>query len=285
MPPRAKKQSPRTRRKPTAKKKSGFAARVSTLGEQDLGSGLKINLYGQSGTGKTTLWATFPKPIIVFVCSGGNQSGELKSLDTPEYHDDIHVVNIDSTDLLYEGIEYARQENFETAVVDHMSGLLDLCLIERLGLDQAPVQLQWGTATREQWGEIGIKLKEIGRAALALPNNVVLVAQQREFNTEDEGDLLMPYVASALTPSMVGWLNPAVDYICQTFKREVMEVKKVKVGKTVTEQLKPTGEVEYCLRTGPHSVYTTKFRAPKGHEVPDCIVDPDYDKIMEIIQG
>jgi hypothetical protein len=55
-------------------------------------------------------------------------------------------------------------------------------------------------------------------------------------------------------------------------------------GKTTQIRVK-TREVEYCLRTGPHPVYCTKFRLPKGNPLPESIVDPDYDKIMTIIRG
>jgi ABC-type lipoprotein export system ATPase subunit len=41
---------------------------------------IQLLLYGRSGTGKTTLWSTFPKPILGVICSGGQRSGELRSV-------------------------------------------------------------------------------------------------------------------------------------------------------------------------------------------------------------
>jgi hypothetical protein len=114
--------------------------------------------------------------------------------------------------------------------------------------------------------------------------NVVIVAQEREFNTEDNNDLLMPFVASALTPSVVGWLNPACDYIGQTFIRQKEVIKKVKIAGKVKER-RMTDGVEYGLRTAPDPTFTTKFRLPKGTPVPDVIIDPDYDKIYALIRG
>ena len=57
-------------------------------------------------------------------------------------------------------------------------------------------------------------------------------------------------------------------------------------GKEIKRQVK-TGKVEYCLRTAPSPTYTTKFRVPKENcdGIPDVIVDPDYDKIMELLKG
>src|SRR5438105_14808538 len=75
--PTINKQSNRITKSPTpnssASERSGW----------DLSEGIKIILYGRSGTGKTTLWATFPKPILVALCSGGSRPGELRSIDTP----------------------------------------------------------------------------------------------------------------------------------------------------------------------------------------------------------
>jgi hypothetical protein len=111
---------------------------------------------------------------------------------------------------------------------------------------------------------------------------VVLVAQEREFNVDSDSDLVMPYVASAMTPSCVGWLNPAVDYIAQTRIRPKMVEKQITKG---VKKWVATDEAEYTLRTGPSNVYTTKFRVPKGTKLPKEIIDPTYDKIMEIIKG
>ena len=128
-------------------------------------------------------------------------------------------------------------------------------------------------------------MKEYLRALLDLDANVVIVAQEREFGTDNDTNLIMPTVGAALTPSVTGWLNPACDYIFQTFIRGRMIQKQVKIGKKTTMKSVRGQGVEFCLRTGPDEVYTTKFRVPKGHELPEVVVDPDYNKIMAIIEG
>lgn len=252
-------------------------------------TGIRINLYGRSGTGKTTLWGTFPKPILCLVASGSNRPGELMSLDTPEnrkviFPKILRVGDYNVSDQI-EALLDGAEEKYQTVVLDHASGLQDMVLREILGLEKAPEQLSWGLATIQQYGQVALQVKERLRSLLDLSSNVVIVAQEREFNTESNGDLLLPYVASALIPSIVGWLNPAVDYICQTFIRPQTTTKRIKAGKKITEREVRTGKVEYCLRTAPHDVFTTKFRLPKGTPLPDVIVDPDYDKIMALIRG
>ncbi len=269
---------PKVKKQTTKRKKKQGSLRSAW----DMADGVKINLYGRSGTGKTTLWATFPKPILAIVCSGGKRPGELKSIDTPKYRKTIEPLVIKESLDVFKLLE--RMGDFKTLVLDHATGLQDMVLKELLGLDELPAQRSWGLASQQQWGQCALQMKGILRAILSIEQNVVIVAQEREFNTDSDGDLLMPYVASALTPSVTGWLNPACDYICQTFIRPKMVSKTVKVGgKSVTTK-KPGKGVQYCIRTAPDAVYTTKFRLPKGASLPDVIVDPDYKKINALIR-
>ncbi len=279
--PKVVKQTP----KPVAKKALSVLDRIEGIGA-DEEEGIKLNLYGKSGTGKTSLWATFPGPILAIICSGGSRPGELRSINTPEYRKKVKKVVLRASSEVTELAEYQEaKKQYNTLVLDHASGLQDLVLKEVLGLQELPAQLGWGVATQQQWGQVALQVKERLRSLLNLACNVVIVAQERDFNTDTESsELLMPYVASALTPSVVGWLNPACDYIAQTFIRGKIVEKQVVVGKkTKTVQTRGKG-VDYCLRVAPHEVFTTKFRIPKGAKYPEAIVDPTYDKIVEIIK-
>lgn len=275
------------RQKPVATKRpkgGSVIDRITILGS-DLDEGIKLNIYGRSGTGKTTFTATFPKPILYIICSGGNRPGEIRSINTPEYRKTIKQVNLERSEELGELVEYAATSDFATIVLDHASGLQDVILKEIVGLTEIPAQLGWGVATQQQWGQVALQVKERLRSLLNLPKNVIIIAQEREFNTDNESALLMPFVGSALTPSVTGWLNPAVDYICQTAIRRVMIDGETKVGTKVIKTQKPGKGVEYCLRTAPDPVYTTKFRVPKGRPLPDVIVDPSYAKFIKLVNG
>lgn len=247
--------------------------------------GIKISLYGRSGSGKTTLWSTFPKPILAVIVSGGAKSGELRSIGK-EHRKGIKQIKLKSSDELGEVVEYAQDNGIATLVLDHATGLQDMILKELLGIEELPVQKSWGMASRQEYGQCAMQMKERLRSLIDLDCNVVIIAQEREFNTDNEGgedSLLMPYVSSALTPSVVGWLNPACDYICQTFIRGKTVTKKTKIGKkVVTRQVRVRG-VDYCLRTAPDPVFVTKFRLPKGVKLPDVIVDPGFDKLNNLI--
>lgn len=248
--------------------------------------GIKVLLYGESGTGKTTLWATFPHPIRVLICSGGNRPGELRSVDTTENRKRIFPVHVRTVEEV--GAALADAERFATVVLDHVSGLQDLTLKELLGLDELPAQKGWGLASQQQWGQSTAQCKEVLRVMLALPGNVVIVGQQRTFGGRDDGvdpEVVKPVVGVGVTPSLAGWLNPACDYVVQTFKRpRTREVESEIAGQkvTTTERLKG---VEYCLRTGPHDVFMTKFRLPRGRELPEYVTDPSYAKLIALVEG
>lgn len=247
---------------------------------------VRILVYGTSGSGKTTLASTFPEPILWLICSGGNKPGELKSIDTPENRKRITPRIIKSTDQLKGYL--ADSDRYATKVLDHASGLSDLILKEILKLDELPAQLSWGLASQQQYGQLALQCKEYFRALLNLPGNIVILAQERTFGGKEDGmssDIIQPTIGASLTPSVTGWLNPACDYVVQTFKRPRMVTKTSKIGgKDVASTVRGKG-VDYCLRCEPHDVYMTKFRIPKGLPLPDVIVDPSYQKIQEAIRG
>jgi hypothetical protein len=261
-----------TKQAPTGIKKTGLAGRIRPVKREDIG--LKVNVYGRSGTGKTTFATTFPKKQLRIVCSSIGL-GESRSIDPKTKGvDEVELLASEELNEL-EGLF----TKYSTMILDHATGLQDLILKELLGLEELPLQKSWGMASREQWGQCAMQMKNRLRNLMRLSCHLVIIAQEREFNADGESEVIMPYVASALTPSVVGWLNPACDYIIHTYIRPAMEQKTV-AGKTV--QVKASG-VEFCARLAPHDVYTTKFRTPRGKEVPEAIVDPTYDKIAKYI--
>ncbi len=265
-------------------KSGNMLSRVKPV-EFDESSGIKLSLYGRSGTGKTTLWSSFPKPILALIFSGGLNSGELRSIPM-EYRDQVFSIEPESLEDVGKLMEELRKNNpYQTLVLDHATGLQDLSLKHIIGVDQLPVQKGWGLATQSQWGQCSLQCKEVLRSILNFSCNVVIVAQERNFNEDSSSEAIAPVIGSALSPSVATWLNAAVDYIGNTFIREKKESVETSIGGKKIITLKSTGRVEYCLRTAPNSVYTTKFRVPKGQKLPDVLVDPDYEKIMAVING
>ncbi len=235
------------------------------------------------------MWATFPKPILAIICSGGQKPGELKSINTKANKGLIDSFIINASSDVRELLPLVQQGGkYKTVVLDHASGLQDLVMKEVLGLEEIPVQKTFGIANQATWGQIGVMTKEYLRAILNLSGNIVIVAQERNFSDDNANEMIAPTVGPALSPGTTGWLNAAVDYIGQTFIRQKYVEKPMvaMAGQPPTMIRTPIkGQVDYCLRSGPDPVFTTKFRVPRDFVTPELIVDASYEKIMSIIDG
>lgn len=245
--------------------------------------------YGQSKTGKTRLFSTFPKPAILI----GTEDGTGSIADSK----DVDFVKINSSEEFGEVTTWLRTSKYASAGLDTGGGLQDIILKEVLDLDDVPVQRTYGMGTgkfkdgRQMWGVVGMQFKERVVKFLKLAEDgimhIMIIAHERNFNDEEkQHELMTPTVGAALTPSVTNWLNGASEYICQTFKREQTVQTVLKVAGKEVPQTKKTGKAEYCLRIGQHPIYLTGFRVKRSvGDLPDYIVDPDFDKIQRVING
>jgi hypothetical protein len=254
----------------------------------DLPDTMRMVLYGDSGTGKTTLWATFPGPILALVCSGGNKPGELRSIDTPEYRKKIMPRIITSTDQLADELVKSKERGYQTLVLDHVTSLLNILIKEHLGLSEIPATKKWGMAQQRDWSSINDHCIDLLRLQFNQNGNIVVVGQEGVFKAKEEGlsnDIVKPAVGIAVTPGIGKWLNPSADFIVQTYKRPRMtQVTADVAGVQQVNEVRGRG-VDYCLRTGPHDIFMTKFRVPKGCPLSECLVDPTYSMILAVSKG
>ena len=213
----------------------------------DLTDKLNVLLFGDSGTGKTSLWATFPGPILALICSGLSRPGELRSINTPEYRKKIHPVLIPSSTQYHQELDKAG--DYATVVLDHALGLSDMVLsYDICGLTemlkakyrQAGKGESWSVVSQQQYGQLAIELTTLHLARLLdSPGNVVIVAHERIFKGREEAgsssDIIKPKVGAALTPNVAGWLHKACDYTMQTFIRPKMMKESGEVAGQVME--------------------------------------------------
>lgn len=246
-------------------------------------------LYGRSGTGKTTLASTYPKPILYLnIVDNGEES--ISDVE------DIDVVDINTSEDLLEQILWMHKKAsrgkliYKTVVLDTMTQLQGILVRELAEKEKLKIKKgkpgDFGTLTRQHWGQIAGDLIKVIMDIRALEEvNAVFIAQERVFNAgdeEDDGmDSIAPEVGTKLMPSVNKDLCASVNIVGNTFIR-------IKVTKTKDKKnLKTIKKIEkiYCLRLGPNEVYTTKIRKPKGIEAPDYIEDPSYRKLKKIVKG
>ena len=122
------------------------------------------------------------------------------------------------------------------------------------------------------------------RELIDFDGNVFILGQERAYNTGEDSDEEIPaYIYVASTPSVSGWIAPAVDYNVRTFLRPKVIVTQKKIGGKTTTVRKPTEEIEYCLLMGPDQLYFTKFRCPLNSDLPKVMVDPTYEKLKPFL--
>jgi len=239
---------------------------------------IKISIYGRSGTGKTTFACTFPKPLLLLAAEEGLRS--VHSVQGVDY------VRLENTQEVAEVTKAIKNTNYRTIVLDTASSLQEMLLKEIVSSGSNMLDKSWGLISRDDWGRCSNLMRELLWAILNLSCNAVICSQEREFNSDSEGSVLLnPHVGSAMIPSVTSWLNPACDYIVQTCIRQRMDSEKVMAAGKVVEVPKKTDQYDYCLRVGPNPVYTTKIRRPKGKPIPEFIVDPDYEKFYTLLEG
>lgn len=285
----------------------------------DPDEGRNFLFYGDSGTGKTTLWSSFPGPILVMICSGGRKPGELLSISKKD-RAKIQTVTLSKPSEMDEIIRAHEAgtlrhgptgKPYACMVLDHVTGFQDLKQQTIKNWNEIPQQRGFADTTQQEWGEISRQVKEHLAKLLSIRCNVVIIAQERIFlpgnddkaksikaSMEDAG-VLKPKVGAALMPGITGWLNPACDYVVQTFirQREIVEehIDTHKGKELKSYETKKTPGVQFCARLGKHETFMTKFRVP-GVKLPETIVLGDtidgvvkspsaYEQLMKYINS
>lgn len=240
--------------------------------------------YGRAGTGKTTLSATFPgKVLLLDVKDRGTDS--ISDVE-PEQAVGLAIEEWDDFERVYYYLK-ANSSEYATVVIDTTTQLQQLCILKVLQDQKKSTERagDWGTMTKRDWGEVASLMKEwitYYRDLNDIGIEVVFLAQDRVFNMDEdeEGDsMLQPEVGPRLSPAVMSHLNASVSFIGNTF------IRRKEVTKEVNGKKKIVKKTLYCLRIGPNEVYITKTRKPKEVELPDVIINPDYDKIIKTLNG
>lgn len=281
---------------------------------------VKLTVYGENRTGKTTLACTFPKPALL-ISFEPNKTGGAKSIKKIP---GVKILRIkykpqpgDEKGTLYgtdSALKVAQElqagSPYTTVILDSATSYQDLHLQELLKLDSLPEQQQFTGVSGDVYRQRSEKVKEGLRPFLNLNMHVVITAKQKDHNPPKEErysktGALQPdmrakflrgahdasFFASDLGGAAVSWLHDNCDYIGQLLVGKEIRLKKGTPVK-VAGQMKPgmdewvwTGRYIRQLRCQYHPNYAAGFRSPHPEKVPDFIDEPSYEKIQSVIDG
>lgn len=246
--------------------------------------------YGRTGTGKTTVLGTFPKPILLLDIND-------RGVDSiAEYGEEIQVLQPRRWEDFEDVYWYLKKHagEYATLGIDTVTELQELAVIHqleqktgaRLDDEEASRASDWGNLNQSDWGDVGALMKRWITDIRNLPLEVVFNAQIRTFGGNEDSDdweTLAPDIGVRLSPATREHLNAMVNFIGNTFIRQREKVvTKKRGGKRKRVRVPVT---EYCLRVGPSPVYDTKFRKDKTITLPDVLIDPTYDDMLALVEG
>lgn len=271
---------------------------------------IKMVVYGQNRTGKTTLACSFPKPLALIACEPGIGGGAISvsSMDgvtiyhvtTPETKEDLlsndpnyPAVTLDEVEILIEEIKDSK--HFKTLAVDSVTSLQDLVLYEIVG-EIALGQLDWGVISQDQYRQRASRTKEYLKLFLDVPCHVVCTAKEKDHNPpQDERNKLTRGLqiescfATDLGGNTAGWLHDKCDYIGRLYSaREIkQEEVELKTSSGVKKKIREvdTGRTIRRLLTMLHPNYVAGFRSPVPDNIPEYIDNPTFEKLEKVIKG
>lgn len=145
-------------------------------------NGVKLLVYGQAGSGKTSLIRTLPNPIVL------SAEGGLLSIQDA----DLPYIEIKDMEDLREAYAWAKDSEeaagFESVALDSISEVAEVVL---------QYELKNNKDGRAAYGELNTVMQELIRAFRDLPGKHVYMSAKLEKSTDEMGKLLY-------NPSMPG---------------------------------------------------------------------------------
>lgn len=285
------------------------AVDVSTITSDNV----KAVFYGGNRTGKSTLAATFPKPML-FVSFEPTRTGGLDSVvRTPgckvlvrgtHFHTFAEASNVGYELLHGSGM------GFRTVVIDSATSFEEFALESILAKSgkTLPEQMEYGIVSSEEYRDRSSRAKTGLGAFLALPCNVVVTAKEKDHNPPKEEKYsskgkLMPDMRpkflrglgpeSLYGPSLggatAGWLNDACGLIGRLYwapETSVSESVSDVAGERIVSRVESeTGEYVLRLRLKQHPNYMGGLRAADPTKVPAYLDNPTYESLIRIVRA
>lgn len=233
---------------------------ISELGQSNLWC-----IYGKSGSGKTNLLSTFPKPIL-YLQIGDDGSNTIADVEG------VRALKISNIAELKEALEEARlDKKYKTVAIDTFS------LVVNEWVDENAVKKK-KRMTQQMWGDIKTDTEELVKSAhvLAKVKCVVLTCHEAMDSIEGMEDEITPDVRPSLSKGARTYLEAMCNYGIHT---AVLQKERDKPdGTTITEAV-------HVAHVGPNPYYWVKTQKSASVKLPSAIINPTYDKIVKRMRG
>lgn len=234
----------------------------SAVDIQELGQRNFWVLYGKSNSGKTYVASTFPKPLL-YIQIGDDGSNTIARVEGIKA---ISIENIEQFKTLCE--ELKKDKKYVTIVVDTFSMVVNEWV-------QQKVTTKGKKMTQQLWGDLKTEQEELIKALQRLAKKHIVVATCHESMDTIEGmeDEITPDIRPSVSKGARTYLEGMANYGIHTTKI----IKEVTKGNSTKEVVK------YAADIGPNPYYWTKLQVDPSIKVPKRIINPTYDKFMEVI--
>ena len=225
-----------------------------------------VVVYGKSNTGKTVFSSTFPKPMLYLSIGdeGSNPIANIEGIDTIKLETALEL-----TQVLNELNEQKKQE-YQSVVVDTFSLFVNVWTHDNIISKNKRM-------TQNDWGNLKTDTEEAIRLAHKLSNKMWVILTCHEAADAFEG------LEDEITPD----IRPNVSKGARTYLEGMANygIHCTKLSKTVEKNGVEKTLVKYGAHLGANEYYWTKVQVPPTVNVPSIIINPSYEKMMEVLGG
>lgn len=223
-------------------------------------------IYGKSGSGKTALLGTFPKPML-YVKIGDDGSNTIRNVEG------IKVIVADTIEKVKRILIEARKDkHYKTVALDTFGLIVNEWVNDNIVAKKKRM-------TQQSWGDLKTDIDELVRLSHKLSEKKIVVLSLHEITDNIEGleDEILPDVRPNINKATRNYLEGMSNFGIHTTK-----VMKEKTNKKTGE----TKEVVmFAAHVGANPYYWTKLQVSPETKVPELVFNPTYDKIINIING
>ena len=231
----------------------------------DLGQRNLWIIYGKSGSGKTEVLSTFPKPLL-YLQIGDDGSNTIKGKEG------IKAIKVKDLAQLKEILIEARTNKaYATVALDMFS------MVVNEWIDANAVQKK-KRMTQQMWGDIKTDTDELTKLTHILSETKIVVLTCHEVSDSFEGmeDEIAPDIRPNVGKGSRTYLEGMANYGIHT--TIIMKDKEQPDGSTQQEPV-------YAAHLGANPFYWVKTQKPSEIKLPKIVLNPTYSKIMRLLSG